>query len=118
MLVLQGRLDLAVLADPVDLRGQEARGQRGQVALQGHRVHQGQRVQVGLVQQDRLDLQDLVERQVQVHLDQVGRVVLLGQLEQGVQEYQGRVVLRGQVGQLGRVELALAVHQGQAVLQE
>ena len=54
-----------------------------------------------LVQQDRLDLQDLVERQVQVHLDQVGRVVL-----------------RGQVGQLGRVELALAVHQGQAVLQE
>ena len=65
-----------------------------------------------LVQQDRLDLQDLVERQVQVHLDPVGRVGLQGQ---GVLE---RLVLRGQVGQLGRVELALAVHQGQVVLQE
>ena len=63
-----------------------------------------------LVQQDRLDLQDLVERQVQVHLVQVA---LLDQ-----REVQGRQVRLGLQGLLAlQVRLALAVHMDLLVLQ-
>lgn len=79
MLVLRGLLDLAVLADPVDLRGQEARGQRGRVALQGHRVHQGLLGQALVVPADRVDLLERVQR---VRLDPLDRAARLDLREQ------------------------------------